>query len=190
MIIEKLFEHWFVAPLRWLQEIPNNDGSFIALATVLFLYERYVIAYLKSKGVKAMKKGIIQQVADDFEVDNKIATDFWDVMRNGILHQGMPKQMEQGEKKFPDWIFHHTKDTHPIEIRDIDNSPVLFVQPWMVLNKVIALWQENMELIDKNVSFPWAEVFSLDNNVFEDTDGEIFLVTGSSSGLGFLNKYT
>ncbi len=100
MNIEKLFDHWFVVPLHWLQAIPNNNVSFIALATALFLYERYLIAYLKSKGVKATKDRKIQQIADDFEVDKKIATDFWDVMRNGILHQGMPKQMEQGGKNF------------------------------------------------------------------------------------------
>ncbi len=75
-------------------------------------------------------------------------------------------------------------------MRDVDNRPVLFVQPSKVVNKVIALWQENMELLDKNVSFPWAEIFSLDKKMDEDTDGEIFLVTGSSSGLGYFNKYT
>jgi hypothetical protein len=135
----EFFEHWYIVPIRWLQAVPNNDGSFIALATALFLYERYAVAKLKQKGVKAIKERIIKQIASDFTVNDKTAEIFWNIMRDGLLHQGMPKQLEQGKKTYPDWIFHHTVNSPPIELRSHNGNILLFVQPWGVVNKVIAL---------------------------------------------------
>ena len=48
MNAKNAFTHWFVVPLQWLKAVPNYDGSFIALASALFLYERYIVAKLKS----------------------------------------------------------------------------------------------------------------------------------------------
>jgi len=183
---EESFNHWFVVPIRWLQAVPNNDGSFVALATVLFLYERYIVAILETKGVKADSKNRIAQISSDFGVDEKTAQIFWGVMRHGILHQGMPRQLEHGKRAFPDWIFHHNEVERPIEIIEINGKRLLSVQPWMVVNKVIALWTNNLHLLDQNQSFPWAQVFNFKIRVNEKTDGEFYLVTGSSSGLGLI----
>lgn len=181
----EFFEHWYIVPIRWLQAVPNNDGSFIALATALFLYERYVVAKLQQKGMKATKERSIKQITSDFTVNDKTAKIFWNVMRDGLLHQGMPKQLEQGKKTYPDWIFHHTVDSPPIELRSHNGNILLFVQPWGVVNKVIALWQQDIDLLIKSDSFPWAQVFNLNT---KDTSGEdFFSVTGSSSGLGMKN---
>ena len=183
---EESFNHWFVVPMQWLQTVPNNDGSFIALATALFLYERYAAIKLKQRGIKATEKNIHKQIAIDFGINEHTAEDFWEVMRNGLLHQGMPKQSEQGEKKFPEWIFHHNKVDHPIELRQFQGRTLLFVQPWDIVNKVIALWQENSELLSQNESFPWAQVFYFESDS-ENTNSQYYLVTGSSSGLGMLS---
>ena len=183
---EESFNQWFVIPIRWLQAVPNNDGSFVALAVSLFLYERYATIMLKQKGIKATEKNIPKQVVVDFDVDKDTAESFWNVMRNGILHQGMPKQLEQGERVFLDWIFHHNEVDHPIEIIEVGGKRLLSVQPWMVVNKVIALWTANLHLLDQNQSFGWAQVFNFKLQITEKTDGEFFLVTGSSSGLSLI----
>jgi len=184
---EESFNSWFVVPVRWLQAVPNNDGSFVALATALFLYERYAAIKLKQRGIKAIEKNIPKQIAIDFDINEHIAEDFWDVMRNGLLHQGMPKQSEQGKRKFPEWIFHHNKVDHPIELHEFQGRALLFVQPWDIVDKIVALWQENSELLSQNESFPWAQVFYLGSGI-EKSDNTYYLVTGSSSGLGILDK--
>jgi hypothetical protein len=183
---EESFHNWFVVPIRWLEAVPNNDGSFVALATALFLYERYAKIKLREREIKATDKNIAKQIVLDFGVDEQLAEVYWDVMRNGLLHQGIPKQSEQGEKKFPEWIFHHNKIDKPIELRKFQDRTLLFVQPWDVVNKIIALWQDNSELLSQNESFPWAQVFSLEPNT-EKTNDKYYLVTGSSSGLGILS---
>ncbi len=179
---KKAFNHWFVVPLQWLKAVPNNDGSFIALASALFLYERYIIAKLKSSGEKATEPKKIRQIASDFGVEPREARIFWNVMRDGILHQGMPKVYEQG-KKLPEWIFHHEESIFAFELREINGHSLLIVQPWLVVDKIIQLWQENLDLLELNESFPWAQVSNVTGT---SRQSELFLITGSSSGLGIL----
>jgi hypothetical protein len=179
---KKAFIHWFIVPLQWLKAVPNNDGSFIALASALFLYERYIVAKLKSIGEKATETRKFQQVASDFGVSTRVARIFWDVMRNGILHQGMPKLYEQG-KKHLDWIFHHNKSDFAFELQEFNGKPLLIVQPWLVVDKIILLWQEDLDLLEQNESFPWAHVSSVTGS---SSQSSFFLVTGSSSGLSIL----
>jgi hypothetical protein len=38
-------------------------------------------------------------------------------MRDGILHQGMPKAHGQGET-LPDWIFHHEKSDFAFKVQE------------------------------------------------------------------------
>ena len=180
---KEAFNQWFVIPLQWLKTVPNNDGSFIALATALFLYERYFVAKLKSSGEKATETKRTQQIARDFGVEPRKARIFWCVMRDGILHQGMPKIHEQGKKKLPDWIFHHEKSNFAFELRELNGQPLLIVQPWLVVEKIIQLWQENLDLLEQNESFPWAQVSVITKN---SSQSDLFLATGSSSGLSIL----
>ena len=73
---EESFNHWFVVPMQCLQTVPNNDGSFITLATALFLYERYAVIKLKQRGIKATEKNIHKQIAIDFGINERTAEDF------------------------------------------------------------------------------------------------------------------
>lgn len=181
---KKAFNHWFVFPLQWLKAVPNNDGSFIALASALFLYERYIAAKLKSVGENATEPKRIQQIASDFGVDSRVARIFWSVMRDGILHQGMPKVYKQGKsKKLSDWIFHHEKSDFAFEVRESNGQSLLIVQPWLVVEKIMQLWQENLDLLEQNETFPWAQVSNITGS---SSQSDLFIITGSSSGLGIL----
>lgn len=154
---EILFEKWYVTPLRMLQALPGGDGGFVALAASCFLYERYVTAIITSTpGTKADRDARIKQVTVDFGVDEETAATFWDVIRDGLLHEGMPKQLDHG-KPLPRWIFRH-EFSQPMELIDHEGERILKVQPWLFMDKVISLWQENLELLDKNNSFPWANI--------------------------------
>jgi hypothetical protein len=151
-----LFERWFVQPLARLRELPNGDGGFIALATSCFLYERYAVAAIKRSGGKANKEGKIGQFMGDFEVDEGTARQFWDVIRDGILHQGMPKANENDDSSSPNWAF--VSINKPVQMGKNNGSDILLVQPWLFTDKVLQLWNENQTLIDQNKIFRWANV--------------------------------
>lgn len=153
---EVLFEKWYVTPLKVLQSIPDGDGGFVALATSCFLYERYATAVIKSSPHQTK----IRQFMIDFEVDEDTAKAFWNVIRDGLLHGGMPKQLEHGKRTFPYWAFRHDF-AKPVELIEHGGKRILKIQPWLVMDKVLSLWQRNLDLLDQNESFPWANVFPL-----------------------------
>jgi hypothetical protein len=152
------FKLWYVEPLRALEEMPKGQGGFIALATSCFLYERYAITVLKAQGKKADKPGKISQLASDFDVDDATANAFWDVIRDGLLHQGMPMQQKQG-KLLPRYAFHHLYP--PMSLENINGELWLKVQPWKFMKKVLSIWDSNFELLKQSGSFPWANIGSV-----------------------------
>jgi hypothetical protein len=154
---EQLFYRWYVEPLEAVKSLPEAKGGFVALAVSCFLYERYAIAVIKSFGAKATKENKIKQLATDFNVDEKIAGYFWDVIRNGLLHAGMPKQKQNDDKLLPRWAFRQNF-LHPIELLDYEGELILKVQPFLFADRVLELWQENLELLKDNDSFPWANI--------------------------------
>jgi len=156
---EALFDTWYVRPLRMLQSLPNGSGGFVALATSCFLYERYATAVIENSpnARKATRNAKINQFMNDFDVDEETAGAFWDVIRNGLLHGAMPKQRGHGKWPLPDWAFRHDFPK-PVELFEHSGKLTLKVQPWMVMEKVISLWQENLDLLEQNDSFPWGNI--------------------------------
>jgi hypothetical protein len=149
---------WYVEPLRVLEQLHEGQGGFVALATACVLYERYAKAVLSSQGQKADRPGLLVQMEADFGVDRATSEAFWDVMRDGLLHQGMPLQKKQGTE-LPKWAFHHSYPLMALEI--IRGEKWLKVQPWKFMNRVIALWEANFVLLAQNNSFPWANIGSV-----------------------------
>ena len=153
----ELFEVWYVKPLRVLESIPDGAGAFIALATSCFLYERYVDALVEEAGGKPNKQSRVKQLVVDFGIEEEAARIFWEVMRDGILHKGMPKRKDRS-RELPPWQFHGDFN-QPINLdKENDIPQELQVQPWLFMEKVINLWQENLDLLDRNNSFPWARI--------------------------------
>ncbi len=154
------FQKWYAIPLAKLSELPNGDGGFVALATSSFLYERYAVAVIKATGKKADRDAKIRQLAADFQIDLPVAQAFWDVIRDGMLHQGMPKVSEHGQTNLPKWVFHNDFPL-PIQMGKANGDDALLIQPWLFTQRVVQLWQENLSLIEKNGSFPWANVIPM-----------------------------
>lgn len=161
----ELFEIWFLRPLRELEAISEGAGAFIALATSCFLYERYIRAKLATeKGLRfdnSFDKRNHQyrdlQIANDFNTDEATAAAFWNVMRNGLLHYGMPKR-SRGTKTMPKWRFDHSYP-QPIALSQHTNGEWwLEVQPWKFMNVVIEICQNNIDLIGASKGFPWATI--------------------------------
>lgn len=147
------FRRWYVIPIEHLLEEMSPDSGFIVLAMSCILYERYA---------KAQPKEPQQALQFDFEIDADTANTFWNIMRNGLAHQAMPKQKERNED-LPGWTISNEYGK-PIElIRCQDNSRRLRVNPSKVARKVLELWDKNPASIDVSKSFPFADVFEDEN---------------------------
>ncbi len=157
-----LFKRWFIEPLLILASIPSGDGAFIALATSCFLYERYIRAKLFEESGRRFDKKISEEhrnvyLVRDFGIEEDAAVAFWHVMRDGLLHHGMPKR-PIGTKSMPKWRFAHDY-TQAIALSQHPNGDWwLEVQPWKFMEIVIKLCQDNIDLIAGSRGFPWATV--------------------------------
>jgi len=155
------FERWFVKPLRELEAIPNGDGAFIALAVSCFLYERYVRAKAVTETPEKRFDDKLDikyrdlQLARDFNTNEATAAAFWKVMRNGLLHSGMPQF--KGTKEKPQWRFDYSY-LQPFALSQNAGEWWLEVQPWRFMDAVIKICQNNIDLIIGSTGFPWATI--------------------------------
>jgi hypothetical protein len=153
----ELFERWYIVPLRWLEAIPNGDGAFVAFAISLALYERFARSAIKANGEKADTSAVTALLAQHFEITDDEAKVFWQIMRDGMQHQGMPMQQQRGESILP-WRFSGSF-SKPIQFASEGSERVLQVQPWLFRDAVLRLYRERPDLIDVSRSFPWATIF-------------------------------
>jgi hypothetical protein len=155
---KELFERWFTIPVRLLEQIPSGDGAIVVFATCLYLYERFAKSLLDSSGKKADDSAFYAQLALDFGLTGNQPQTFWDVARNGFLHQGMPKQSARSADKLPPWTM-SGQFTKPVEFREMQGKTVLCIQPWLFRDRVLQLYRDRPELIAQSKSFPWASIF-------------------------------
>lgn len=152
---QDLFNRWFREPLVHLELLPEGDGALVALGISCVLYERYARTLIKSTSKKADDAALLNQFAADFSVDASTTNMFWQVIRNGLLHQGIGLQAANRGTQFPEWS---VSGEHP-RIQLQPGSPgLLKVQPWPVRDRVLELWGSRPNLIDANQSFPWAMI--------------------------------
>jgi len=155
----ELFRRWFKNPLEKLKTIENGDGGFIALAVSCFLLERYV------EGGGNFSKGIVEI----FKVSTETANKFKEIVRNGLLHQAMPKQINRGKDIGITWKMNgEYKDA--IKIETEADGKCLKINPWEFTSKVIEKFMGNQGKIAGNISFPWAEIHKCERTQ-QDTTG-------------------
>lgn len=152
---QQYFDRWFVTPLKTLQEIPNGDGGFAALAISCALYERYAAAGHQKNHKKDNADPKIQKLSDDFNIEYTTAKLFWSIFRDGLTHQGMPKQSNFGNNDLPGYILHHD---FPNAIAFCETEQKLHVQPWRFTDKVLELCQADINLLFESESFPFPTV--------------------------------
>src|SRR6266478_1594033 len=101
---KELFERWFVVPLRLLEHIPSGDGGIVAFANSLYLYERYAKSLIDKDGRRADAAAFHAQFAADFGFAAGSDVEvFWQVARDGFLHQGMALQACRAGTSMPQW---------------------------------------------------------------------------------------
>lgn len=154
---EVLFERWYGQPLSFLEGIENGDGGFIALAISCLLYERYTRTILGEEGAHADDRAVLSLFARDMGVQQDAAKAFWQVMRNGLLHAAMPKSRARPNKDCPRYMLLLDLPL-PIQWGRSADTKVLLVQPWLVMQRVLDLWRQNIDLLDRYELCPWANV--------------------------------
>ncbi len=153
-----LFHRWFEVPLRQLETIPNGDGAFVAFGVSLALYERFARSMIDASRQRANDQALLARLAQDFGITESEAEVFWQVMRHGLQHQGMPMQRNQS-RPLPRWLFNGSF-RRPIEFQSDPQGTVLCVQPWLFQETVLRLYEAHPEMIAHSQSFPWAAIFS------------------------------
>lgn len=82
-------EKWFYAPI----EEQGQHRGFTILLLIIPIYERY-LRYICNNYDGNFSKGspTVNEIMGDFGVNEELAFQFWQIMRNGLLHRGTPKQ--------------------------------------------------------------------------------------------------
>jgi hypothetical protein len=143
----ELFKAWFVRPL----EVLDINGGFIAFMVALALFERMVIAKLKLTGIPANKQTIKRKMSEELGLTEDEQSVFWNMFRDGLLHEGMPKVGRTG------FIFHSTFSERP-EFGEYDGKPVICIDPWKFTDRILREYESNPRLITASDSFPLALV--------------------------------
>ena len=151
---KELFRRWYKFPLEILENrniVPDGDGGWIALSTACFLFERYVsVKFEIDHGKdKISDEDIFSQLTIDFKTDNNTAKNFWNSVRNGLLHMGMPKQ-----KGGPVWEIYD--DMPPFKLDKTKN--VLFINVWKFKDRVVEILEGNPKYLEHG-DYPWGHVW-------------------------------
>ncbi|HEV8717826.1 MAG TPA: hypothetical protein VGX03_34010 [Candidatus Binatia bacterium] len=148
------FNAWFTRAIDKLKELPEGDGAFAAILISLPLYERYIVAKLKLDGRQPTKKNIRDEISSDLNLDEGQFRVFWEMFRNGFMHQGMTKA---GKTK---WLVSRHAGELP-EFKTLQGQSCVCIDPWKFTARVIKAFQNDHRLITASESFPLADVFSL-----------------------------
>lgn len=141
------FGIWFVDPIEKLKELPGGNGGFVAMMVGLALYERLIVAKLKQKGKDATLENQNSLMAKDLGISENQVAVFWDVFRNGLLHQAMPKE---GKTKY---VFNNSFGGHPV-FKTYAEAEWICIDPWDFTSKVIQEFLDNPNLLGLSLSFP------------------------------------
>ena len=91
----ELFERWFGRSIEKLAELPNGDGAFAALMIALPLYDCFIHAKLKLEGRPTTDAIVQNEMGADLGLTDYQRQVFWDVFRNGFMHQEWPKKAKR-----------------------------------------------------------------------------------------------
>ena len=154
----KYFNRWFVNPINKLKDLPDGDGGFAAFMIAIPLYERYIKGKLKLAGECADKKSVKKEISKDLRMNDDERKIFWDMFRNGFMHQGMPKK---GKTKY---MFSSSFSAIP-EVKEINSKNFICLDPWKFSERVLNKFLEEPKLITVSESCPLASIFVMPNDI-------------------------
>ena len=149
----KISRSWFVKPIEILNNLPEGDGSFAIIMIALPLYERFIVAKLKLEGKPTGEENVREEIALDLKLSSHERSIFWEIFRNGFMHQGMGKD---GKTK---WMINHSFGHLP-EFKTLNGINYVCLNPYKFAIWTIDKFKNDQQLITASESFPLADVFS------------------------------
>lgn len=149
-----LFKRWYVEPVEILKTLPDGNGGFAAFVVGIALYERLIKARLKLQHQPTDDDTVRREIAQDLRLPDGERSIFWDMFRNGMMHQAMPKSGKT------DWAFHHSFSGYP-EFKTINGQSVICINPWKFTDRVLQEFMSKPELIIASNSFPLGTIAPL-----------------------------
>lgn len=145
------FKIWYVEPIKKLEELPNGNGGFVAFIVGLALYERLITAKLIINNQEPTDESKKNAMNIDLGITEGQRTVFWDLFRNGLLHQAMPKTGKT------DYFFRDDFSDKPLFIES-DGECFIHINPWKFTYRVINEFLLQPELIIASESYPLASI--------------------------------
>ncbi len=153
------FNRWFVNPINKLKDLPEGDGGFAAFMVAIPLYERYIIGKLKLAGKCSDKESVKKEISKDLKMNDKQRCIFWEMLRNGFMHQSMPKK---GKTKY---MFSSSFSAIPEFKKLNNNEDFICLDPWKFSERVLNKFLKEPELITASESYPLASIFVMPNDI-------------------------
>jgi hypothetical protein len=153
------FDGWFVRPIEKLKELPEGDGGFLALSAALFLCERYYRTLTNTQENPSDDKSFKVEAAKDLGIELEDFNCFWQVYRNGIQHQGMPRRFVDKKKRLTyGWNMDERFSAIPI-IHEIDaKTREIRLNPWKFAELIISKFRDNPEILKNATLHAFGEV--------------------------------
>lgn len=145
------FKIWYVEPINKLKELPNGNGGFVALIVGLPLYERLITAKLQINNQKTTEESIKSAMNIDLGITEGQRNVFWDLFRNGLLHQAMPKPGKTS------YFFRDDFSDKPLFVES-DGECFIYINPWKFTDRVVNEFLSQPELIIASESYPLASI--------------------------------
>lgn len=146
------FDGWFVKPIEKLKKLPGGDGGFAAMMIAIPLYERYIVGKLKLEGRPTGEEEIRNEIAADLRLNDHQRSVFWEIFRNGFMHQAMPKAGKT------EWVVSDKYGELP-EFKTYQGCSYVCLDPWKFVNRVLDKFKQDSRLIIASEGFPLADVF-------------------------------
>lgn len=143
----ELFKTWYVKPLDDI----DADGGFVVFIVAFALYERLIIAKLKLENSATTKPEIKRKISADLCLTDHERSKFWNLFRDGLLHEAMPYLGNTG------FIFHPSFTELP-KLKYCYGHPVFCIDPRKFYQRVVNEFLNNPHLIASSGSAPIASV--------------------------------
>lgn len=145
------FKIWYVDPIKKLEELPNGNGGFVAFIVGLALYERLIRSKLQINNQESTEESIKSAMNIDLGITEGQRNVFWDLFRNGLLHQAMPKPGNTVYKFRDDF-------SNKPEFVESNGQWFIYINPWKFTYRVLNEFLSQPELIIASESCPLASI--------------------------------
>jgi len=140
------FKSWYKDVLTRL--FPDRDAGFVILMTVFPLLERYLRQKVKLGNKAPLNDRFYDQLVNCFpELANKDnAKNFWQVYRNGLLHEvTLSTENRKGRGMPTGWISHDKSSI------DIEQDGSFFVNPVDFAKRVLTLIEDDFSTFEATI---------------------------------------